>query len=50
MTTLALSILNGFSLFLQIGRTTSKARMSLNFGKIPSLTLELSALEHLKNQ
>ena len=27
-----------------------KARMSLNFGKIPSLTSELAALERLKNQ
>ena len=45
-----LSILNGFSSFLQTRRTTIKARKSLNFGKIPLLTLELSALEHLKNQ
>ena len=49
MTTVVLSILNG-SLFLQTRRTTIKARMSLNFGKIPSLTSELSALERLKNQ
>ena len=48
MTTLVLSILNGSSSFLQTRRTIIKARMSLNFGKIPSLTLELSALEHLK--
>ena len=27
-----------------------KARMSLNFGKIPSLTSEFSALERMKNQ
>ena len=27
-----------------------KARMSLNFSKIPSLTSKLSALERLKNQ
>ena len=48
-TTLVLSILNGSSLFLQTRRKTIKAKMSLNFGKIPSMTLELSALEHLKN-
>ena len=50
MATLVLSILNGSSLFLQTNRTTIKSLMSLNFGKIPSLTSELSALEHLKNQ
>ena len=50
MATLVLSILNGSSLFLQTKRTTIKSLMSLNFGKIPSLTSELSALEHLKNQ
>ena len=50
MTTLVLSILNGSSLFLQTKRQAIKAQMSLNFGKIPSLTLELSALECLKNQ
>ena len=38
MTTLVLSILNGSSSFLQTRRTTIKAQMSLNFGKIPSLT------------
>ena len=50
MTTLVLSIFNGSSSFLETGRTTIKARMILNFGKIPSLTSELSALECLKNQ
>ena len=50
MTTLMLSILNGSSSFLQVTRLTIKARMSLNFGKIPSLTLELAALESLGNQ
>ena len=50
MTTLVLSILYGFSSFLQTKMTTIKARMSLNFGKIPSVTSELSALERLKNQ
>ena len=49
MTTLVPSFLNGSSSFLQITRPTIKARMSLNFGKIPSLTSELSALERLKN-
>ena len=44
MTTLVLSILNGCSSFLQTIRTTIKAWMSLNFGKIPSLTSELAAL------
>ena len=50
MTSLLLSILNGSSSFLETRRTTIKARMSLNFGKIPSHTSELSALERLKNQ
>ena len=50
MTTLVHSVLNGSSLFLQITRPTIKAWMSLNFGKIPSLTSELAALERLKNQ
>ena len=48
MTTLVLSILNGSS-FLHTIRTTIKAWMSLNFGKIPSPNLELAPLEHLKN-
>ena len=47
MTTLALSILNGSSSFLQISRTTIKAWMSLNFVKIPSPIMELAPLEHL---
>ena len=49
MTTLVPSFLNGSS-FLQVTRPFIKARMSLNFGKIPSLTSELAALERLKNQ
>ena len=49
MTTLVLSILNGSSSFLYTIRTTIKAGMSLNFGKIPSHILELVPLEHLKN-
>ena len=38
----------GSSSFLQVTRTTIKARMSSNFGGIPPLTLELAALERLK--
>ena len=49
MTTLVLSNLNGSSAFLHIIRTTIKAWMSLNFSKIPFLTLELAALERQKN-
>ena len=49
MTTLVLSILNGSSSFLHTIRATIKAWMSLNFIKIPLLTLELAALEHQKN-
>ena len=49
MTTLVLSILNGSSSFLHIIRTTIKAWMSLNFGKISSLTSELAAFEQQKN-
>ena len=48
MTTLVQSFLDGSSSFLQVTGPTIKARMSLNFGKIPSLTLELAALERLK--
>ena len=49
MTTIVLSILNGSYSFLHTIRTTTKAWMSLNFGKIPSLTSELAALERQKN-
>ena len=49
MTTLVLSILNGSSSFLHTIRTTIKAWMSLNFGKITLLTLELAALECQKS-
>ena len=49
MTTLVLLILNGSSSFLQTIRTTIKAWMSLNFGKIPLLTSELAALECQKS-
>ena len=50
MTTLVPSFLDGSCSFLQVTRPTVKAQMSLNFGKIPSLTSELAALERLKNQ
>ena len=49
MTTLGLSNLNRTYSFLKIRRATIKARMSLNFVKIPSPIKELAALEHLKN-
>ena len=49
MTTLVFSILIESSSFLQTRRTTIKAWMSLNFDKIPLLTLELAALEPQKN-
>ena len=49
MNTLAPSFLIGSSSFLQVTRTTIKAWMSLNLGRIPPLTLELAALERLKN-
>ena len=49
MATPVLSILNGSSSFLHTIRTTIKAWMSLNFRKIPFLTLELAALERQKN-
>ena len=49
MTTLVLSILNESSSYLHTIRTTIKAWMSLNFGKIPLLTSELAALEHQKD-
>ena len=50
MTTLVLSFSNGSSSFLQVTRSAMKAWMGLKFGKIPSLTSELAALERLKNQ
>ena len=49
MTTLVPSFLDGSSSILQITRPTIKAWMGLNFGKIPSLTSELAALERQKN-
>ena len=50
MTTLVHSFRDGSSSFWQITRPTIKAWMSLSFGKIPSLTSELAALECMKNQ
>ena len=49
MTTLVPSFLDGSSSLLQITRPTIKARMRLNLGKFPSLTLELAPLERQKN-
>ena len=49
VTLLVLSILNGSSSFLHTIRTTIKAWMSLNCGKIPSPIMELAALEGQKN-
>ena len=49
MTILVPSFLVGSSSFLQITRPTIKAQMSLNLGKIPSLTSKLAALERQKN-
>ena len=48
MTTLVLSILIGSSLLLHTIKTTIKAWMSLNSGKIPLLASELAALERQK--
>ena len=50
MTTLVLSLLNESYSFLQVTRSAMKAWTGLNLGKIPSLTLELAALERVKNQ
>ena len=49
MTTLVPSFLDGSSSFLQITSPTIKAWMGLSFGKIPSLTSWLVALERQKN-
>ena len=48
MTTLAPSFLDGFSLFLQVTRTTIKFRMGSKLGKIGTGTYELAALERLE--
>ena len=50
VTTLLPSFLDGSSSLLKVTMTIIKAWTSLNFGKIPSWTTELAALEHLKNQ
>ena len=50
MTTLLPLLLDAFSFFLQVTRTTINALMSLNLDKISSRTTELAALERLKNQ
>ena len=50
MTTLVPSFSNGSSSFLHVTKSAIKVWMGLNFGKIPSLTLELAALERVKNQ
>ena len=44
-----LFLIGSFS-YLQVMRTCIKAWMSLNLGQIPPLTMELAALEHLKNR
>ena len=43
-------LLIGSSSFLQVMRTTIKAWMSPNLGRIPPLTSELAALERLKKR
>ena len=48
MATLATSFLIEFSSFLQVTRTCIKAWLSSTFGQIPPLSLEITALEHLK--
>ena len=50
MNTLVPSFSIESSSFLQVTRTTIKAWMSLNFGRIPLLTSELAALERLKKR
>ena len=48
MATLATSFLIGSSSFLQVRRKFINASMSMNFGQMPPLTMELSGLECLK--
>ena len=48
--TLAPSFLFGSSLFLEVTRASITSQMSSNFDKIRPLTVELSAIECLKNQ
>ena len=47
---LALSILNGSSSYLEVTRIAITSRMSSNFSQIQPLTAELSALDCVKNQ
>ena len=47
--TLVPSFLDGSSSFLHITRPTVKTGMSFNFGKIPTLSSELAALEGQNN-
>ena len=47
--TLAPSFLIASLSFLQVTRTTITSLMSSNFGQIQSLTVELAALDRLKN-
>ena len=44
-----LFLIGSFS-YLQVMRTCIKAWMSLNIGQIPPLTMELAALERLRNR
>ena len=46
--TLAPSFLIGFSLFLQVRRTTIISQTSLNFGQIRPRTAELPALDQIE--
>ena len=48
VTALACSFLIGSSLFLQVTRTTIKARMGSKFGQTRAWTVELAAFEHLE--
>ena len=50
MSILVLSFLIESYSFLQVTRTTIKAWMSLNFHQIPSPSIDLAALERLKNE
>ena len=49
VTTLVPAFLDGSSSFLQVTRPTIQAWMSLNNGKIPTLSSKLAALERLKS-
>ena len=49
MTTLVPSFFIGSSSFVQVTRSTIKAHMGSKLGQIRPATVELAALEHLKN-